>query len=223
MKVLRLELREKCTVFKTVKEFDFTDVNTLSDVKDGENAIDSVSEEGYVFSISPSSTGSEKKSLNFSLIDSENIVLTMIEAKWDRNNCANIFVVGVDGQGRAAYGWSPFKGNYSFMLGEAASGADSGQRWNSKNDHVRLSVNPTENTFNKYFVFDNGEDNATLGFNDEVKLTTAAITSQGSITRISSISSNGAWPLTFQHANGNDKTNPVTYTIKIVAFYKAAE
>ena len=205
--------------FKTVKEFDFTDVNTLSDVKDGENAIDSVSEEGYVFSISPSSTGSEKKSLNFSLIDSENIVLTMIEAKWDRNNC----VVGVDGQGRAAYGWSPFKGNYSFMLGEAASGADSGQRWNSKNDHVRLSVNPTENTFNKYFVFDNGEDNATLGFNDEVKLTTAAITSQGSITRISSISSNGAWPLTFQHANGNDKTNPVTYTIKTVAFYKAAE
>ena len=210
-------------VFKTVKEFDFTDVNTLSDVKDGENAIDSVSEEGYVFSISPSSTGSEKKSLNFSLSDSENIVLTMIEAKWDRNNCANIFVVGVDGQGRAAYGWSPFKGNYSFMLGVAASGADNDQRWNSKNDYVRLSVNPTENTFNKYFVFDNGEDNATLGFNDEVKLTTAAITSQGSITRISSISSNGAWPLTFQHANGNDKTNPVTYTIKTVAFYKAAE
>ena len=180
--------------------FDFTDENTLSDVKDGENAIDSVSEEGYVFSISP--TVNEKKSLNFSLIDSDNIVLTMIEAKWDRNNCANIFVVGVDGQGRAAYGWSPFKGNYSFMLGEAASGADSGQRWNSKNDYVRLSVNPTENTFNKYFVFDDGgESNATLGFNDEVKLTTAAITSQGDITRISSISSNGAWPLTFQHAD----------------------
>ena len=198
--------------------FDFTDVSTLSDVKDGENAINSVSEEGYVFSISP--TGSEKKSLNFSLIDSENIVLTMIEAKWDRNNCANIFVVGVDGQGRADYGWSPFKGNYSFMLGVAASGADSGQRWNSKNDYVRLSVNPTENTFNKYFVFDNGEDNATLGFNDEVKLTTAAITTQGSIARISSISSNSAWPLTFQHANGDDTTNPVTYTLRAVNFYK---
>lgn len=200
--------------------FDFTDENTLSDVKDGENAIDSVSEEGYVFSISP--TVNEKKSLNFSLIDSDNIVLTMIEAKWDRNNCANIFVVGVDGQGRAAYGWSPFKGNYSFMLGEAASGADSGQRWNSKNDYVRLSVNPTENTFNKYFVFDDGgESNATLGFNDEVKLTTAAITSQDDITRISSISSNGAWPLTFQHANGDDTTNPVTYTLRAVNFYKA--
>ena len=200
--------------------FDFTDENTLSDVKDGENAIDSVSEEGYVFSISP--TVNEKKSLNFSLIDSDNIVLTMIEAKWDRNNCANIFVVGVDGQGRAAYGWSPFKGNYSFMLGEAASGADSGQRWNSKNDYVRLSVNPTENTFNKYFVFDDGgESNATLGFNDEVKLTTAAITSQDDITRISSISSDGAWPLTFQHANGDDTTNPVTYTLRAVNFYKA--
>ena len=209
------------TVYKDVQVFDFTDVNTLSGVKDGENAIDSVSEEGYVFSISP--TGSEKKSLNFSLIDSENIVLTMIEAKWDRNNCANIFVVGVDGQGRADYGWSPFKGNYSFMLGEAASGENSGQRWNSKNDHVRLSVNPTENTFNKYFVFDDGgENNATLGFNDEVKLTTAAITSQGAITRISSISSNGAWPLTFQHANGDDTTNPVTYTLKTVAFYTTA-
>ena len=203
-------------VFKTVKEFDFTDENTLNDVKDGENAIDSVGEEGYVFSISP--TG--KKSLNFSLIDSENIVLTMIEAKWDRNNCANIFVAG---GGNADYGWSPFKGNYSFMLGVAASGENSGQRWNSKNDHVRLSVNPTENTFNKYFVFDNGVDNATLGFNDEVRSTTAAITSKGAINRISSISSNGAWPLTFQHANGDDKTNPVTYTIKTVAFYKAAE
>lgn len=199
--------------------FDFTDVSTLSGVKDGENAINEVSEEGYVFSISP--TGSEKKSLNFSLIDSDNIVLTMIEAKWDRNNCANIFVVGVDGEGRADYGWSPFKGNYSFMLGVAASGENSGQRWNSKNDHVRLSVNPTENTFNKYFVFDDGgENNATLGFNDEVKLTTAAITSQGTITRISSISSNGAWPLTFQHANGDDKTNPVTYTLRAVNFYK---
>ena len=74
------------------------------------------------------------------MIDSENIVLTMIEAKWDRNNCANIFVAG---GGNADYGWSPFKGNYSFMLGMAASGADSGQRWNSKNDYVRLSVNPT--------------------------------------------------------------------------------
>ena len=206
------------TVYKNVRVFDFTDVSTLSDVKDGENEINSVSEEGYVFSISP--TGSEKKSLNFSLIDSENIVLTMIEAKWDRNNCANIFVAG---GGNADYGWSPFKGNYSFMLGVAASGENSGQRWNSKNDHVRLSVNPTENTFNKYFVFDNGVDNATLGFNDEVRSTTAAITSKGAINRISSISSNGAWPLTFQHANGDDKTNPVTYTIKTVAFYKAAE
>ena len=202
------------TVYKDVQVFDFTDVSTLSDVKDGENAIDSVSEEGYVFSISP--TGDEKKSLNFSLIDSEKIVLTMIEAKWDRNNCANIFVAG---GGNADYGWSPFKGNYSFMLGVAASGENSGQRWNSKNDNVRLSVNPTENTFNKYFVFDNGEDNATLGFNDEVKLTAAAITSKGTIKRISSISSNGAWPLTFQHAKGDDKTNPVTYTLKTVAFY----
>ena len=196
--------------------FDFTDENTLSDVKDGENAIDSVSEEGYVFSISP--TGNDKKSLNFSLNDSDNIVLTMIEAKWDRNNCANIFVAG---GGNADYGWSPFKGNYSFMLGMAASGENSGQRWNSKNDNVRLSVNPTENTFNKYFVFDNGEDNATLGFNDEVKPTTAAITSKGTIKRISSISSNGAWPLTFQHANGDDTTNPVTYTLRAVNFYKA--
>ena len=208
-------------VYKDVQVFDFTDVSTLSNVKDGENAIDSVGEEGYVFSISP--TGNEKKSLNFSLIDSESIVLTMIEAKWDRNNCANIFVAGLDGEGRAAYGWSPFKGNYSFMLGVAASGEDSGQRWNSKNDNVRLSVNPTENTFNKYFVFDDGGvDNATLGFNDEVKLTAVAITSQGTIDRISSISSNGAWPLTFQHANGDDKTNPVTYTLKTVAFYTTA-
>lgn len=198
--------------------FDFTDVSTLSGVKDGENEINSVSEEGYVFSISP--TGSEKKSLNFSLIDSENIVLTMIEAKWDRNNCANIFVAG---GGNADYGWSPFKGNYSFMLGVAASGENSGQRWNSKNDHVRLSVNPTENTFNKYFVFDDGVDNATLGFNDGVKTTTAAITSKGTITRISSISSNGAWPLTFQHANGDDRTNPVTYTLRAVNFYKPVQ
>ena len=205
------------TVYKDVQVFDFTDVSTLSNVKDGENAIDSVGEEGYVFSISP--TGNEKKSLNFSLIDSESIVLTMIEAKWDRNNCANIFVAG---GGNADYGWSPFKGNYSFMLGVAASGENREQRWNSKNDNVRLSVNPTENTFNKYFVFDNGEDNATLGFNDKVKLTAAAITSKGTIKRISSISSNGAWPLTFQHANGDDKTNPVTYTLKTVAFYTTA-
>ena len=206
------------TVYKDVRVFDFTDVSTLSGVKDGENAIDSVSEEGYVFSISP--TGNDKKSLNFSLNDSDNIVLTMIEAKWDRNNCANIFVAG---GGNADYGWSPFKGNYSFMLGMAASGENSGQRWNSKNDNVRLSVNPTENTFNKYFVFDNGEDNATLGFNDEVKPTTAAITSKGTIKRISSISSNGAWPLTFQHAKSeSDKTNPVTYTLKTVAFYTTA-
>ena len=210
------------TVYKDVQVFDFTDVSTLSNVKDGENAIDSVGEEGYVFSISP--TGNEKKSLNFSLIDSEKIVLTMIEAKWDRNNCANIFVAGLDAQGRADYGWSPFKGNYSFMLGVAASGEDSGQRWNSKNDNVRLSVNPTENTFNKYFGFDDGgENNATLGFNDEVRPTTAAITSQGAIDRISTISSNGAWPLTFQHAKSeSDKTNPVTYTLKTVAFYTTA-
>ena len=199
--------------------FNFTDASKLSDVKDGENPIDSVSNEGYVFAISPE--GNDKKSLNFSLRDSEKIVLTMIEAKWDRNNCANIFVAGLNAGGAADYGWSPFKGNYSFMLGVAASGDNSGQRWNSKNDHVRLSVNPTENTFNKYFVFDNGVGNATLGFNDEVKLTTAAITSQGTIDRISSISSNGAWPLTFQHANGDDKTNPVTYTLRTVNFYKA--
>ena len=208
--------------FKAVQVFDFTDVSTLSDVQDGENPINSVDEEeGYVFSISP--TGNEKKSLNFSLSDSENIVLTMIEAKWDRNNCANIFVAGLDAEGKADYGWSPFKGNYSFMLGVAASGDYREQRWNSKNDHVRLSVNPTENTFNKYFVFDDGVGNAKLGFNDEVKLTTAAITSKGTIKRISSISSNGAWPLTFQHAKGDDKTNPVAYTLKTVSFYKEAE
>lgn len=205
-------------LYKSVNVFDFTDISTLANVKDGENEITEVGEEGYSFSVAPG--GSNKKILNFTLNGSSGIVLTMVEVRWDRNNCANVFIAGGS---NADYGWSPFKGNYSFMLGVAASGDSSSQRWNSKNDYVRLAVNPTENAFNRYFVFDNGSDNAILGFNDTVKPTTAAITSKGSITGISSIRSGEYWPLTFQHANGSDQTNSVNYTVKTVGFYAVAD
>ncbi|MDY3939890.1 MAG: InlB B-repeat-containing protein [Spirochaetia bacterium] len=205
-------------LYKSVNVFDFTDISTLANVKDGENEITEVGEEGYSFSVAPG--GSNKKILNFTLNGSTGIVLTMVEVRWDRNNCANVFIAGGS---NADYGWSPFKGNYSFMLGVAASGDSSGQRWNSKNDYVRLAVNPTENAFNRYFVFDNGSDNAILGFNDTVKPTTAAITSKNGITGISSIRSGEYWPLTFQHANGSDQTNSVNYTVKTVGFYAVAD
>ena len=113
------------------------------------------------------------------------------------------------------YGWSPYKGDKTFMLGFDRNNTTS-NKWNAKNGSS-MNITPGTGSFNKYFILDDGSNLPTLGFNNNTPYkTTEAITSKTNGKKITGIS-----PLNITFTVS--QTENVTYTIKTVAFYKAAE
>ena len=188
------------TVYKNVRVFDFTDTASLEGVQYDSAAIssDAISEEGFTFTVP---TGNKQLTIPSGGFDAA--VLTLIEMKWDKTG-ANVYIA----QGDAIYGWSPYKGNKTFMLGLQSN--VTGNKWNAK-EGSSMDISPETGSFNKYFILDDGSNLPTLGFNNKVFKTTEDITgSEGKkITTINPFN------ITFTVS----ATENVTYTLKTVAFY----
>ena len=188
------------TVYKDVQVFDFTDTASLEGVTYDSAAIssDAISEEGFTFTVP---TGNKQLTIPSDGLDTA--VLTLIEMKWDKTG-ANVYIA----EGDAIYGWSPYKGNKTFMLGLQSNVP--GNKWNAKSGSS-MDISPETGSFNKYFILDDGNDLPTLGFNNKVFKTTEDITdSEGKkITTINPFN------ITFTVS----ATENVTYTLKTVAFY----
>ena len=189
------------TVYKDVQVFDFTDTASLEGVTYDSAAIssDAISEEGFTFTVP---TGNKQLTIPSGGFDAA--VLTLIEMKWDKTG-ANVYIA----QGDAIYGWSPYKGDKTFMLGFDSNNPSS-NKWNAKSGSS-MDISPETGSFNKYFILDDGNDLPTLGFNNKVFKTTEDITgSEGKkITTINPFN------ITFTVS----ATENVTYTLKTVAFY----
>ena len=189
------------TVYKDVQVFDFTDTASLEGVTYDSAAIssDAISEEGFTFTVP---TGNKQLTIPSDGLDAA--VLTLIEMKWDKTG-ANVYIA----QGDAIYGWSPYKGDKTFMLGFDSNNPSS-NKWNAKSGSS-MDISPETGSFNKYFILDDGNDLPTLGFNNKVFKTTEDITnSEGKkITTINPFN------ITFTVS----ATENVTYTLKTVAFY----
>ena len=188
------------TVYKDVQVFDFTDTASLEGVQYDSAAIssDAISEEGFTFTVP---TGNKQLTIPSDGLDAA--VLTLIEMKWDKTG-ANVYIA----EGDAIYGWSPYKGNKTFMLGLQSN--VTGNKWNAKEGSSR-DVTPGTGSFNKYFILDDGSNLPTLGFNNVIYVTEQDITnSEGKkITTINPFN------ITFTVSG----TENVTYTLKTVAFY----
>ena len=190
------------TVYKDVQVFDFTDGSSLTGVTYDSAAIspDAISEEGFTFTVP---TGNKQLTIPSDGLDAA--VLTLIEMKWDKTG-ANVYIV----EGDALYGWSPYKGNKTFMLGLQSN--VNGNKWNAKNGSS-MNITPGTGSFNKYFILDDGSNLPTLGFNNNTPYkTTVAITSKTDANKITEIN---PFNITFTVSNTTD----VTYTLKTVAFY----
>ena len=193
------------TVYKDVQVFDFTDTASLEGVQYDSAAIssDAISEEGLTFTVP---TNDEKKQITIPSGGLGAAVLTLIEMKWDKTG-ANVYIV----EGDALYGWSPYKGDKTFMLGLQSN--VNGNKWNAKTGSSR-EVNPGTGSFNKYFILDDGSNLPTLGFNNDIYVTVQDITNSAG-KKITTIS---PFQITFTVSNTTD----VTYTLKTVAFYTTA-
>ena len=189
------------TVYKDVQVFDFTDTASLEGVQYDSAAIssDAISEEGFTFTVP---AGNKQLTIPSDGLDTA--VLTLIEMKWDKTG-ANVYIA----EGDAIYGWSPYKGNKTFMLGLQSN--VTGNKWNAKSGSSR-DVTPGTGSFNKYFILDDGSNLPTLGFNNVIYVTEQDITnSEGK--KITTI--NNPFNITFTVS----ETENVTYTLKTVAFY----
>ena len=188
------------TVYKDVKVFDFTDTASLEGVTYDSAAIssDAISEEGFTFTVPAGN-----KQLTIPPDGFDAAVLTLIEMKWDKTG-ANVYIA----EGDAIYGWSPYKGNKTFMLGLQSN--VTGNKWNAK-EGSSMNITPGTGSFNKYFILDDGSNLPTLGFNNNIYVTEQDITdSEGKkITTINPFN------ITFTVS----ETENVTYTLKTVAFY----
>ena len=195
------------TVYKDVQVFDFTDTASLEGVSYDSAAIspDAISEEeGFTFTVP---TGNKQLTIPSDGLDAA--VLTLIEMKWDKTG-ANVYIV----QGDALYGWSPYKGDKTFMLGFDSNNTSS-NKWNAKNGSS-MNITPGTGSFNKYFILDDGSNLPTLGFNNNTPYkTTEAITGKTNGKKITTIS-----PLNITFTVS--ETENVTYTLKTVAFYTTA-
>ena len=187
--------------------FDFTSGGDLAGVTYDSATISSgISEEGFTFTVP---TNDEKKQITIPSAGLNDAVLTLIEMKWNKTG-ANVYIA----QGDAAYGWSPYKGNKTFMLGFDRHNTSSG-KWNAKNGSS-MNITPGTGSFNKYFILDDGSNLPTLGFNNNTPYkTTEAITSK--TTDVKKITGINPLNITFTVS----ETTNVTYTLKTVAFYTA--
>ena len=208
--------------FKAVQVFDFTStgVGNLGEVKfkdeddsvpvawptsAGEHDRITVNEDGSSFNVVKPPEGSDVQNKDIVVLPSiadSNWTLMMLEVKWSGEGTKpNMYV------GNAIYGYSFYKQaqGKSFFLGPP-------NNWNP-GEGSSYAIAPSAGVFNQYWVYDDGTTrsmrlneesiyHATASFGDGKKLATETAVQN----------------MTF----GNDQ-GTATFTIKTVAFYKAAE
>ena len=206
-------------VFKTVKEFDFTStgVGSLSEVKfkdkddsealawptdtTGGHAHVTLTDEGSSFQVSDTNTENPNKDIVVLPIAGLDWTLMMLDVKWSGEGTKpNMYV------GNATYGYSFYKlaQGKSFFLGH--------KQWNPENGSS-YTIAPPAGEFNQYWVYDNGT-NRSMRLNEESIYHATASFGDGKKLATETAVQN----MTF----GNDQ-GTATFTIKTVAFYKAAE
>ena len=206
-------------VFKTVKEFDFTStgVGSLSEVKfkdkddsealawptdtSGSHAHVTLTDEGSSFQVSDTNTENPNKDIVVLPIADLDWTLMMLDVKWSGDGTKpNMYV------GNATYGYSFYKlaQGKSFFLGP--------NNWNPA-DGSSYAIAPPAGEFNQYWVYDDGT-NRSMRLNEESIYHATASFGDGKKLATETAVQN----MTF----GNDQ-GTATFTIKTVAFYKAAE
>ena len=206
-------------VFQTVQVFDFTStgVGSLSEVKfkdkddsealawptdtTGGHAHVTLTDEGSSFQVSDTNTENPNKDIVVLPIADLDWTLMMLDVKWSGEGTKpNMYV------GNATYGYSFYKlaQGKSFFLGH--------DKWNPK-DGSSYAIAPPAGEFNQYWVYDDGT-NRSMRLNEESIYHATASFGDGKKLATETAVQN----MTF----GNDQ-GTATFTIKTVAFYKAAE
>ena len=206
-------------VFQTVEVFNFTStgVASLSEVKfkdkDDSEALAwptdttgghdhvTLTDEGSSFQVSDTNTENPNKDIVVLPIADLDWTLMMLDVKWSGDGTKpNMYV------GNATYGYSFYKlaQGKSFFLGH--------DKWNPK-DGSSYAIAPPAGEFNQYWVYDDGT-NRSMRLNEESIYHATASFGDGKKLATETAVQN----MTF----GNDQ-GTATFTIKTVAFYKAAE
>lgn len=201
-------------IFAPVKEFDFKDATTLTDVKylTGNEGTDagpiSLGDDGFAITVPEG----EKYKLEFPRDTFAEAELILVNLKFDNPQNANVYIA----QGDVDYGYSLYKdirNNHqcikygSFLLGALGGNAP----WNPvKGSSFQFEA--ASDVFNTFAILDNGVDPPVLGFNDEIYHVEADI--EGSTTKLTATD---PFQITFEE---NGENIEVGYTVAAVKFYK---
>ena len=204
--------------YALAKGFDFTSTDNLSGVtyQDGTAAATAISTgvtaDGFTFTVD---AGHDEITLPTAGIS--DAVLTMFDLKWNDSSDANVYVftgsIPGDGWGFSVYK-EPTGKQGSFLIGGAAGTTPWAPKDNSWWDYTA-----PDNTFDQYFIYDNGTDAPKFG--------------RGSVTKVFSVTGN-------DHSQGKDKFSNIipftiifgdtnnngvapTYTLRAVNFYKPVQ
>lgn len=201
-------------IFAPVKEFDFKDADTLTDVEylEGNEGTDAgeinLGADGFVITVNEG----EKYKLEFPRETFAEAELILVNLKFDNPQNANVYIA----QGDADYGYSLYKdirNNHqcikygSFLLGAQGGNAP----WNPVKDSS-FQFEAASDVFNTFAILDNGVDPPVLGFNDEIYHVEADI--EGSTTKLTATD---PFQITFEE---NGENIEVGYTVAAVKFYK---
>lgn len=201
-------------IFAPVKEFDFKDADTLTDVEylTGNEGTDAgeinLGADGFAITVPEG----EKYKLEFPRDTFQTAELILVNLKFDNPQNANVYIV----EGDADYGYSLYKdirNNHqcikygSFLLGAQGGNAP----WNPvKGSSFQFEA--ASDVFNTFAILDNGVDPPVLGFNDEIYHVEADI--EGSTTKLTATD---PFQITFEE---NGENIEVGYTVAAVKFYK---
>ena len=207
-------------VFKTVKEFDFTSngFDSLTDVKfkDQDTSAElawpasaeashdhvTVSNDGSSFNVVyPPPANEQNKDVVVLPIAGLDWTLMMLDVKWSGDGTKpNMYV------GNGSYGYSFYKlaQGKSFFLGH--------NQWNPV-DGSSYAISPPAGEFNQYWVYDDGTTRSMRLNEESIYHATASFGADKKLATQDAVRN-----MSF----GNDQ-GTATFTIKTVAFYKAAE
>ena len=211
-------VRFDSNVFALVKGFDFTDSSALGeDVKykegnsglEGEVPSENINDDGFTFTAVKSNG---KNEVSLPTTDLNTADLTMFDLKWNDSENANVYVMqGEIGPEKDGWGFSVYKkaeqGTGSFLLGGNTT------PWQPKAGAL-WSYTALANTFDQYFIYDNGSSVPVFGRGSTDKVYTVT----NDLSNNEKFSAASPFKIFFEVTNDNAS---VEYTLRAVNFYKS--
>lgn len=205
-------------VFALVKGFDFKDSSALGeDVKykegnsgsEGEVPSENITDDGFTFTAVKSNG---KNEVSLPTTDLGTADLTMFDLKWNDSENANVYVMqGEVGQNKDGWGFSVYKkaeqGTGSFLLGGNTT------PWQPKTGAL-WSYTALADTFDQYFIYDNGSSAPVFGRGSTDKVYTVT----NDLSNDEKFSAASPFKIFFEVTNDNAS---VEYTLRAVNFYKS--